>query len=162
MLFPTLPTEYNVRRFRIDFNQPYFRRNEEWCLKLEPKFFSGDVVQALQWLIIRKKPYSNSGQKTWEFQQGFLDSQERFPNAPEVMYAFTTYLKVRGVCLLYDEYVRTSSVDDDGRHIIVGHNRKDGIDIHGLEDEESIDKVGALSVLMKRSRSLDCIKQKTM
>jgi hypothetical protein len=118
---------------------------EGWCLRLPQKFFGKDVVKSCRWLAVRKEPYAASRRKTWAFQQGFLAKDEYIPNAVEVTYAFTTYHKVRGVCRLYGVYVRTSSVDEDGKHVIVGGNSADGMYVYEFMDDEPEDYVGVLS-----------------
>jgi len=97
------------------------------------------------WLMIRKQPYPGSRFKTWGFQQKILTKEEYIPSAAEVVYAFTTYHMVRGVCLLNNSYVRTSSVDEDNEHVIVGNNGADGINVCEFRDIEHVNYVGVSS-----------------
>jgi len=145
MLVATLPTECNLHLFREIINQPRYKEQEGWCLRQPQKFFYQDVMKSCRWLAVRKGLYRGSRRKTWAFQQGFLNSDEYIPSAIEVMYAATTYHKVRGVCLLHGVYVRTSSVDEDGRHVIVGGNSSEGMCVREFVDDEPEDYVGVLS-----------------
>ena len=145
MLIAPPPIDYCLHQFRNLTNQPRYRRREEWIARPPQRFFKNDVVRAGTWLMIRKKPYTGSQQKTWRFQKTFLAKEEYIPNAIEVVYAFTSYHKVRGVCRLYGIYVRTSSVDEDGRHVIVGDNQADGVSVCEFRDDEYENYVGALS-----------------
>ena len=145
MLVATLPTDCNLSQFHNLINQPFCRRGEIWRLSPLQRFFRKDVVKACQWLAVRKRPYLGSMHKTWAFQQYFLTEEDYIPNAVEVTYAFTSFHKVRGVCLLYGVYVRTSSISKDGRHIIVGDNRADGMNVCEFRDDEAGNCVGVLS-----------------
>jgi|AntRauTorckE6833_2_1112554.scaffolds.fasta_scaffold06943_4 hypothetical protein len=156
MLAATLPIECNLHGFREIMHQPHYKEEEGWCLRQPQRFFYQDVLKPCRWIAIRKEPYRGSRRKTWAFQQGFLNKDEYIPNAIEVVYAITTYHMVRGVCLLYRTYVRTSSVDEDSRHVIVGGNSSDGVCVREFMDDEPEDYVGVLSARTKvENLSLD-------
>jgi len=145
MLVATLPIKSCLSLFRLICNQPYYRSREGWCTRPPQSFFREETLRAAAWLMIRKQPYMGSSNKTWAFQQDFLTRGEYIPNAIEVTYAFTTYHRVRGVCLLYGVYVRTSSVDENGQHVIVGNNNAEGINVCEFRNEEHVNYVGVLT-----------------
>jgi len=145
MLVATLPIKCSLSLFRLICNQPYYRSREGWCTRPPQSFFRDEVLRPAAWLMIHKQPYMGSSNKTWAFQQGFLTRGEYIPNAIEVTYAFTTYHMVRGVCLLYGVYVRTSSVDENAQHVIVGNNSAEGINVCEFRNEEYVNYVRVLT-----------------
>lgn len=124
MLVATPPTDTNLLQVRDLDNQLFNFKSEGWYAESKQTFFREDVVKAGQWLMIRKEPYPNSCKKNWDEQQKLLTEVEHVPNVPEMAYAVTAYYKVRGVYLLKDVYVRTSSHE---RRVVVGYFDGDGL-----------------------------------
>jgi len=127
MLIAGLPTEINLLQVRELDNKLFYSKTEGWYAKYKEKFAKDDTVKAGEWLAIRKGAVPNSFSKTWNEQQDLITEVEHVPNAPEVSYAVTAYFKVRGIYLLRGKYVRTSSVDADGNHVLVGDFDEGGL-----------------------------------
>ncbi|MES2223789.1 MAG: hypothetical protein V4469_02535 [Patescibacteria group bacterium] len=89
--------------------------------------FAREDKTSFGWLAIKKTPVSNSASKNWDEQSKLLSALEKVPNAAEMSWFITTYFEVRGVRLFEGVYVRTSSLDSDGNHVLVG-----GFDSEGL------------------------------
>ena len=105
-----------------------------------------DFVVGCEWLAIRRAEVPGSFRKTWGEQQDLLTEVERVPNKCEVAYALTTYYRVRGVCLLPNKFVRTSSISTDGNHVVVEY--LDGlVYISHHRDEGCFGNVGIASAL---------------
>jgi hypothetical protein len=90
-----------------------------WYAKSKEAFSRSDKADT-RWIMVRKEPVPESIRKTWSEQQALLSKVEVTPNVAEVVWAVTTYKAVRGVYLLPSIYVRTSSLDSGGRHVVVG------------------------------------------
>ncbi len=123
---PTDPKSLlDVRSMQPDH---FFSKEGGWYANDSEKFSRNDKV-AVKWLALRKDAVPNSFGKTWDQQTVVLSSEEYVPNAGEVSWGVTTYYKVRGVYLLPEFYVRTSSVHSDGRHVLVGPFDSDGLSV---------------------------------
>jgi len=120
-------------------NTLFFFKHIEWYGK-----YSTDTVGPV-WLALRKSVVPNSKNKTWNKQQALLSSDERVPNATEVVWGLTTYRKVHGVYLINEPWVRTSSLDPSGRHIILGNFDSNGMFIHYLQGNHRSYRVGISS-----------------
>jgi hypothetical protein len=83
-------------------------------------FVKGDVVRAGSWLMLRKKEVPDSRLANWDCQCDLVTRPERVPNVAEVIYGILAYRKLRKVNLLPDFFVRTSSTDKSGDHVMVG------------------------------------------
>ena len=92
----------------------------------DQKFARNDKADT-RWIIVRKEPVPESTSKTWDEQQALLSDVEITPNAAEVVWAITTYKAVRGIYLLPNIYVRTSSLGSGGNRVLVA-----GFDSGGL------------------------------
>lgn len=93
----------------------------------DKELFSRDDKVAVAWLAIRKEAVPSSFSKNWRQQQELISNLEYIPNAAETAWAITVYKAVRGIYLLPSLYVRTSSLDSSGSHVVVG-----GFDDAGL------------------------------
>lgn len=145
MLIAGPTTELNLLQVRDLDNQLFYSKTEGWYAEDKEKFAQADVVNAGQWLAIRKEAVPNSFSKTWDEQQDLITKVEHVPNAPEVSYAVTAYCKVRGVYLLRGKYVRTSSVDAGGVHVYVGDFDEDGLSVSDYWDGYRGDNIGVSS-----------------
>ena len=143
----------NLLQVRDFDNKVFYSKSEGWYAKDKEKFARNNVVKAGEWLMVRKEPYPNSRSKKWDEQTVLLTDVEHVPNAPEMAYAVTAYFKVRGIYLLKGVYVRTSSVDADGRRVIVGRFGSGGLGVGGYCDDSRSDSVGVGS----SRKNLDCL-----
>ncbi|MCC6290658.1 hypothetical protein IT398_01140 [Candidatus Nomurabacteria bacterium] len=89
--------------------------------------FAREDKTGFGWLAIKKTPVANSTSKNWTEQNKLLLALEKVPNAAEMSWFITTYLEVRGVRLLENIYVWTSSLGSNGRRVYVGHFNVDGL-----------------------------------
>jgi hypothetical protein len=142
MLIAGPPTEMSLLEVRELENKLFYSR---WYAKSKEKFTKTDVVQVGEWLTIRREAVQNSLDKTWEEQQDLITEVEHVPNASEVSYAVTAYFKVRGIYLLKDVYVRTSSVDADGNHVCVGIFDEGGLSVNHDWDDNRLSYIGISS-----------------
>jgi len=79
------------------------------------------------WRLVRKTPVPDSTSKNWDEQQALLDKSEETPSAQVMVYTIIGHYLATGERLFENVYVRTGSVDSDGRRVRVG-----GFDQHGL------------------------------
>ena len=120
MLVVGPPQPMNLLEVR-DLQPVYFySKSGGWYADDSQKFSREDKVNPC-WLALRKEPVPNSTRKNWNDQLQLLSDMEQVPNAPEEIWGLITYKAVRNVYLLPDKYVRTSSLDSDGRRVPVGH-----------------------------------------
>jgi len=152
ILIPTIERDCSLAHFRDIIGQPYYPRGELYFQKPTQKFFHSEFVGTAKWLLIGERPCSGSLNQTWEFQQNFLTGDDYFPSAIEIMYALTTYYRIRCSCQLSEVYFRTSSVSDKkvnnvNQHIIVGGSGTDGLVVQECENDIPWPKVGVLRAL---------------
>jgi hypothetical protein len=93
---------------------------DDWFEQEMHTFSRIDMVRGGQWLMLRKGDVPNSRSKNWDEQSSLVTSPEYVPNAAEFTYGVTVYGKVRGVYLLPNFWVRTSSVDGDEDRVRIG------------------------------------------
>jgi len=139
------PTELNLLEVRELDNKLFYSKTEGWYAKDKEKFAKDDKISDGEWLALRKEAVPNSFSKKWNEQQELITKVERVPNATEVSYAITAYYKVRGIYLLSEKYVRTSSIDAGGNHVFVGCFVEDGLSILNYWDDISGDNLGVSS-----------------
>lgn len=131
-----------------ELDDPIFcQKKKSWITKPRHTFSREDVVKAGQWLMLLKGPYPQSKNALWENQRVLLSIAEYIPNAAEVHYAINTYYKVRGVDLLKEVSVRTSSVTDGDGHVVVGSIGADGPSVVDSLDYVSKEQLGVSSAL---------------
>ena len=135
----------NLLQVRDFDNKVFYSKSEGWYAESQHTFSREDVVKSGQWLMVRKGPYPDSKSKNWDEQQKLLTEVEHVPNAPEMAYAVTAYFKVRDVYLLKGVYVRTSSVDADGRRVFVGYFDSRGLRVGHYFDGRRHGHVGVSS-----------------
>jgi hypothetical protein len=79
------------------------------------------------WIALRKEPVAGSLSSNWSEQSQFLVKPMMATNAAEAVWGLTTYKSARGVNLLSNLHVRTSSLDSDGVRVLVGGFDSDGL-----------------------------------
>ena len=72
------------------------------------------------WRLIRISPVEGSFSKNWTEQQELLSEHDEVPSARAMCYLIILNHLVTGERLFETVYVRTSSVDGDGDHVLVG------------------------------------------
>lgn len=112
--------------------------------------FAREDKTSFGWLMIKKTLVANSIYKTWSEQNKLLGNFEIVPNTAEMCWFITTYFEVRSVRLFEDVYVRTFSLDSDGRRIIVGCFDAGGLDILFYFWDDDRDDLIGLSAARKQ------------
>lgn len=127
-VMPAPPTAMSTLDVREIQSAHFSSKTGGWYA--DQKFARKDKT-SFGWLLIKKTPVSNSTSKNWNEQNKLLSALEEVPNVAEMSWFITTYFEVRSVRLFFDSYegiyVRTSSLDSDGRRVVVG-----GFDSRGL------------------------------
>lgn len=145
MLVAGPATDQNLPGVRDLDNQLFYSKTEGWYAEDKHTFSRTDMVRGGQWLMLKKGDVPNSRSKNRNEQSKLVISPEHVPNAAEVSYGVIVYCKVRGVYLLPDFYVRTSSVDADGRRVSVGYFGGQGLFVVYFWDDDRIDDLGVSS-----------------
>ncbi len=94
------------------------------------------------WLAIKKEAVPKSVGKSWAQQVKLLSSNERMPSAVELAWVSKVFSKVRGIRLFHDVFVRTSSIDGNGSHIVVGFFTDDDPNVCNWTSDEGDPVVG--------------------
>lgn len=125
----------------------FYRKNDGdgWFEDEKHTFSRTDMIRGRQWLMLRKGDVPNSRSKNWNEQSKLVASPERVPNVAEVCYGVTVYRKVRGIYLLPNFYVRTSSVDADGYRVSVGDFDERGLSVDYFWGDDRHDDLGVSS-----------------
>ncbi len=117
-------------------------KNEIWY---EGEQFAHTSKVAMKWLALGKDAVPDSFGRTWNQQTALLSSEEYVPTAGEAVWGATTYYEVRGVYLLPDFHVRTSSVDARGGQVFLGYFDADGLDVNSCRGDRRDGDVGLAS-----------------
>ncbi len=113
----------------------------------DQNFSQKDKVET-KWYMIRKDIVPESTSKNWDEQHALISEIETTPNAPEFVWAITTYKAVRGVYLFGGIYARTSSLDSDGDRVDVGNFGDGGLYVYSYWGNHRSSNLG-LSVARK-------------
>ncbi len=107
----------------------------------------GNGVSALEWHLVRKTSVPDSKSKTWQDQKSLVDSTkiDEVPEANVMVYAIIGHFLSTGERLFEKEYVRTSTLDSDGRHVVVGSFDSVGLLVNGWDDDRRSDDIGVAS-----------------
>lgn len=96
----------------------------------------------LGWHLIRKTPVENSTSKNWKEQQALLSKDEETPTASVLVYTIIGHFLATEERLFEKIYVRTSSLDSDGRRVLVGYFDSGGLYVYDWYDDDRFDYVG--------------------
>jgi len=106
----------DVRSVKADY---FYSKEGGWYADKAQKFAKNDKAAAV-WIAFHKEPVADSFNRNWAEQSDLVSEPMSVPNIAEAVWCLTTYKAVREVYLLPNLYVRTSSIDSDGIHVIVG------------------------------------------
>lgn len=106
----------DIRAIKTDY---FYSNKGGWYADKAQKFARDDKAEPV-WIALRKEPVADSFSKNWSEQSEFVTVPMVVPNAAEAAWGLTTYKAVRGIYLLPNVYVRTSSIDSGGHHVYVG------------------------------------------
>ena len=115
-----------------------------WYSNKAQKFARADKVETV-WVALRKEPVPSSLSRNWLEQRELVVEPMTVPNVAEAAWGFTTYKAVRGVYLLPNLWVRTSSFDSDGFLVSVGFFDAMGLGVSGYWDYYRDDYLGVAS-----------------
>jgi len=99
------------------------------------------------WQLTRKTPIDNSFSKNWKEQLTLITEDDEVPTAQVMVYTIIGHYLATGECLFKDVYVRTSSVDSDGRRVRVGYFYSGGLRVGGHWD---VNRDGSLGLVSSR------------
>jgi hypothetical protein len=125
-VIPAPPTAMSTLDVREIQSAHFYTKTGGWYANQK---FAHEDKTSFGWLAIKKTPVSNSTSKNWNEQNKLLSALEKVPNAAEMSWFITTYFEVRGVRLFENVYVRTSSLDSDGRRVYVGYFGAGGLHV---------------------------------
>ena len=122
----------------------FYCKEDGWYADKTQKFAANDKAGSV-WIALRKEPVPNSLNRNWSEQNEPVTDPMSVPNIAETVWGLTTYKAVRGVYLLPNFYVRTSSVGSDDHPVIVGIFNADGLNIYFNWGDYRYDVVGLAS-----------------
>ena len=128
----------DVRSVKADY---FYSKEGGWYADKAQKFAKNDKAEAV-WIAFRKEPVADSLDKNWAEQSDLVSEPMSVPNAAEAVWCLTTYKAVRGVYLLPNLYVRTSSLGSDGRCVYVGGFGAGGLDVSSCWDDVRGSRLG--------------------
>jgi len=100
------------------------------------------------WQLVRKTPIDkNFGSKTRDEEQALLGEDEGVPSARVLVYTTIGHYLATGERLFERAYARSSDVDSDGDHVVVGFFNSVGLDIDRYWDSVRVDNTGPASAL---------------
>lgn len=141
----------DVRDLEAQYFSEHFGRIEKWESHRRESMF-GDTVRSA-WIALRKEPTPDSLGKSFSEQLLLLSDEEVVPNAAEVVWCVTTYKAVKGVFLIPDVFVRTSSTDEFQVRVSLGEfglrdfgSKDDGLNLYSWSDECRYEFVGLASM----------------
>ncbi|HEY4519493.1 MAG TPA: hypothetical protein VJH33_00440 [Candidatus Paceibacterota bacterium] len=128
----------DVRALKTDY---FYTKKNNWYSSKSERFAKNDKAEPV-WIALRKKPVERSFNKDWNEQKELVAPPNVVPNVAELVWALTTYKAVRGVYLLPNVYVRTSSVDSDGDRVDVGPFAAGGLLVGHSWDDDRLSRLG--------------------
>ncbi|MDP2934456.1 MAG: hypothetical protein Q8N59_01645 [bacterium] len=97
------------------------------------------------WYLVCKTPAENSFLKTWQEQQAFLAKDDEVPSARVMTYVIIGHYLATGERLFKSVYVRTSSLDFYGYHVLLGLFDEDGLSFNQCCEYNRSDDIGLAS-----------------
>ena len=128
----------DVRNVRNDY---FYSKEGGWYSEKAQKFARNDKVEPV-WIALRKEPVAHSLSKNWSEQSELVVEPMTVPNAAEAVWGLTTYKAVRGIYLLPNLYVRTSSLVSDGDRVSVGRFGCGGLRVSFYWDDLRFSSLG--------------------
>ena len=97
-----------------------------WIEETDEDFYRNELVMG-KWLIIRSEPAPHSLNKNEEQQEKIPGEGEYIPTVAEMAWVIAAFYRVRGHARLFEHHiVRTSSHDEGGDALFIGHFTKVG------------------------------------
>ncbi len=99
-----------------------------------------------RWYVMSKKIIPETISKTWEQQKLIVPKEERISSLVESVWLIKIMRSVRGVSLFENKFIRTSSLNDMGHRIIIGHYDEKGLCLFANWDKIKIESLGNVYV----------------
>ena len=128
---PSAMSLLDIRNLKSDY---FYSKKDGWYAEDRQTFSRNDNAESV-WIALRKEPIAGSLSKNWSEQSDLISDPMSVPNAAEAVWGLTTYKAVRGVYLLPNLYVRTSSLDSDGLRVNMGSFDARGLHIYYYWDD---------------------------
>ena len=141
-LMPQPPKAMSLLAIRSAKSAHLYSRTEGWYANQK---FAQNELTGTGWLAVKKTSVNGSTNKNWDEQNKLLTNAEYVLNAAETSWFITIFFDVRGVRLFEKGYVRTSSLDSDGNHVIVGSFDAEGLGVSGIWGSRRGDILGLAS-----------------
>lgn len=136
------PNAMSLLDIRAHHNPYFYTKEDGWYADPRQKFSRDDKADPV-WIALKKEPVEGSRSRTWSQQIALVKSPMIVPNAAEAVWGLTTYKAVRGVYLLPNVYVRTSSIDSFGHRVRVGYFDSNGLYVLSYSwDDYPLDHIG--------------------
>jgi len=119
----------------------FFSHEDAWYNKQSFAKERGEI----SWQLVRKTPVDNSTSKNWEEQLALVSEEDEVPTAQVMVYTIIGHYLATGERLFEHVYVRTSSVDSDGRRVRVGYFDSGGLLVRSGWDGGRDDVIGVSS-----------------
>ena len=129
-------------------NGYFYSKEGGWYAEQKQKFSKDDKVET-KWYMIRKDIVPGSISRNWDEQHALISEIETVLNAPEFVWAITTYKAVRCIYLFGGIYARTSSLGSGGDRVRVGDFDDEGLHVNGSFWDGGRDGYLGLSVARK-------------
>ncbi len=117
ILVAVFPLSICDLRSKVANNTKTLFYKQDWY---DNQTFANDKGET-SWRLILKTPVVNSTNKNWEEQQPLITSDEEVPTAQMMVYTIIGHYLNTGERLFENVYVRTSSLDSGGFHVLVGY-----------------------------------------
>ena len=138
-IMPAPPTAMSTNDVqKIPSDHFYLRVDERYVNER----FAHEDMTSFGCLMIKKTPVTNSTRTVWSEQNKLLSASEIVPNAAEMSWFISTYFEIRGIKLFPGIYVRTSSLDSRGDHILVGFSFSVAFRVSSGWDDDQGKRVG--------------------
>ncbi len=141
MLVAGPPKPMSLLDVRNVKNDDFYSKEGGWYAENEQEFSRDDKIET-KWIAVRKEPIAGSLSKSWSEQRELITDPAIVPNTAETVWALTTYKAVRGVYLLPNHYVRTSSLGSHGYRVCVGSFGAEGLSVDSYWDGVRFDDLG--------------------
>jgi len=97
------------------------------------------------WQLVRKTPVANSANTIWEDHLVLLGPDEKVPKAQALVYTIIGHYLATGERLFESVCIRSSDIDSDGHHVLVGLFFARGLLVHSYWDSYRFGYLGVAS-----------------
>jgi len=119
----------------------FYLNTRSWYAEGHQRFSRVDRVNS-DWIMCSKVPVAGSMNMPFLEQSDLIKDPVTVPNAVETAWCLTMYRAVRGIYLIPNLYVRTSSRHADGHCVCVGFYNAEGLSVCRSWDDRSYEIMG--------------------